>query len=139
MNYNRSANNIWGTRLTSVNATPLLIAEFGLFVSQPENFVELIATIGWSGIPIPSGGDQAEVEFVITQDNIRVVSTQEEPPGDTSGGDADIFQTTTFQGVLTNIPTGHHVYRLFITNLDTTQSDIFVLGPVTMSGKVIAP
>ena len=99
--------------------------------------MELIATIGWSGDP--NLDIQGDVEFFITQDNIRVVSNQEEILVDPNDLSADILQTTTFQGVLTNVSTGHHVYRLFISNLEPLNGVIFVVGPVTMSGKVIAP
>ncbi|UQD51864.1 hypothetical protein C0971_07280 [Bacillus methanolicus] len=137
LNYNRSANNIANSASTPFVGTPLLLAEFGLFVPQATNFVELIATVGWSSVPSALEPNQSEVEFFINQDNIRVVSTREEAP--TDGSDPPLFVTTTFQGVLTNVSTGHHVYQLFAQNLQDTQSSTTIVGPVTISGKVIGP
>lgn len=139
LNYNRSANNIALSDATPFVGTPLLLAEFGLFVPQATNFVELIATIGWDGIPGAVEPNQSEVEFFITQDNIRVVSAQEEVAADGAAMDANTFVTTTFQGVLTNVSTGHRVYRLFAQNLAPVQSTTTIRGPVTISGKVIGP
>lgn len=140
LNYNRSANNISTSAVIPVNTgTPVLLAELGLFVPQAVNFIELIATIGWSAFPGTGGANQSEMLFFITQDNIVVASTGEEPPEDVSGGDANIFVTTTFQGVLTNVPPGHHVYRLFAQNLEPGQSDVNIEGPVTISVKAIGP
>ncbi|MFT9847783.1 hypothetical protein [Aneurinibacillus sp. REN35] len=140
LNYNRSANNISDSATIPVNtSTPVLLAELGLFVPQAVNFIELIATIGWSSDPGAVEANQSNMLFFITQDDIVVASTREESPDDAGGGDLDLFITTTFQGVLTNVATGHHVYRLFAQNLEPGQSIVNIEGPVTISVKAIGP
>ena len=141
LNYNRSANNISRSGPFSlIPGTPLLLAEFGLFVPQSVNFIELISTVGWEAFTDTVGpGLQSEISFFITQDNVVVFSTHEEAPGDPVTIDGNLSVTTSFQGVLTNVATGHHVYRLFVQNLEPTQNTNMVIGPVTISGKVIGP
>ncbi|EGW37248.1 hypothetical protein [Desulfosporosinus sp. OT] len=138
VNYNRSLlTNLTNTTGIVLSGVPLLILEFGLFVAQATNFVELLTTIGWT-VTNPSllEPDQPIIELTILQDGVLVASINQESIQD--GGDEPLENLTTFQAVLTNVPVGHHVYQLFASNLQTAQGTITIIGPANISGKVIS-
>ena len=137
LNYNRSiltnlADSV-GVVLTGLDQ---LILEFGLFVPQASNFVELLSTIGWA-VTNPSiiEPDQPTIVLTILQDGVIVASVNQESIED--GADTDLEMVTTLQAVLTNVPVGHHVYQLFARNIQTSQGTISITGPANISGKVI--
>lgn len=138
LNYNRSIltnfSNSFAIVLTGVDQ---IILEFGLFVAQPLNFIELLTTIGWvvTGVT-PIEPDQPIIELRIQQDGVDVASINQESIED--GADTPLENLTTFQAVLTNIPVGHHVYRLIARNLQPSQGTITIIGPANISGKVIS-
>jgi len=139
LNYNRSiVTNEVDTAGFSVELTGVdqLILEFGLFVPQASNFIELLSTIGWQVTsPSPVEPDQATIALTIKQDGTVVATVDQESIED--GPDTDLEMVTTFQAVLTNVPVGHHVYQLFARNLQTDQGTITLTGPANISGKVI--
>jgi len=114
-----------------------LILQFGLFVAQPLNFVELLTTMGWTVTGVsPLEPDQPIIELTIQQDGVVVASINQESIED--GADTPLENLTTFQAVLTNVPAGHHVYQLLARNLQTTQGTITIIGPANISGKAIS-
>ncbi|HBW34038.1 hypothetical protein [Desulfosporosinus sp. BICA1-9] len=137
LNYNRSIlTNFANSSAIVLTGIDQIILEFGLFVAQPINFVELLTTIGWdvTGVsPVPP--DQPIIELTIHQDGIPVASINQESIQD--GSDSPLENLTTFQAVLTNVAAGHHVYRLLARNLQTAQGTITITGPANISGKVI--
>ncbi|MCO1601774.1 hypothetical protein [Desulfosporosinus nitroreducens] len=138
LNYNRSIlTNEAYTSAIVLTGTDQLILEFGLFVSQAQNFIELLTTMGWivTGTS-PLEPDQPIIELTIQQDNVVVASINQESIED--GADTPLENLTTFQAVLTNVPAGHHVYQLFARNLQTAQGTITIIGPANISGKVIS-
>ena len=44
---------------------------------------------------------------------------------------------TTFQTTLTNVATGHRIYKVYATNAQLSQGDITLVGPINISAKVI--
>jgi len=138
LNYNRSIltneANSFSVVLTGVDQ---LILEFGLFVPQGVNFVELLSTVGWevtdTSVLEP---DQPTIALTIQQDGVVVASALQESIED--GADEDLEMVTTLQAVLTNVPAGHHVYQLFARNTQTAQGTITISGPANISGKVIS-
>ncbi|KJS47736.1 MAG: hypothetical protein VR66_18115, partial [Peptococcaceae bacterium BRH_c23] len=110
LNYNRSIlTNFANSSAIVLTGIDQIILEFGLFVAQPINFVELLTTIGWdvTGVsPVPP--DQPIIELTIHQDGIPVASINQESIQD--GSDSPLENLTTFQAVLTNVAAGHHVY-----------------------------
>lgn len=138
VNYNRSLlTNLTGTSAIVLSGVEALILQFGLFVSPATNFIELLATIGWTITGVsPVEPDQAIIELTIKQDGVIVASINQESIED--GPDTPLENLTTFQAVLTNVPVGHHVYQLFARNLQTAQGTITIIGPANISGKVIS-
>ncbi|MHB8075341.1 hypothetical protein [Desulfosporosinus fructosivorans] len=113
-----------------------LILEFGLFVSQAQNFVELLATIGWQVTgSSPVEPNQPTIVLTIEQDGVVVASVNQESIQD--GADEDLEMVASLQAVLTNVLVGHHVYQLFARNSQTAQGLITITGPANISGKVI--
>jgi len=56
-----------------------LILEFGLFVPQAQNFIELLTTIGWTVTNVnPLEPDQPIIELTIQQDGVAVASINQE-------------------------------------------------------------
>lgn len=137
LNYNRSLlTNQAYTSAIVLTGTDQLILEFGLFVPQAQNFIELLATVGWIVTdPALLEPDQPVIELTIEQDAAVVASINQESIED--GPDTPLENLTTFQAVLTNVPVGHHVYRLFARNLMPAQGTITIIGPANISGKVI--
>ncbi|SHI91949.1 hypothetical protein [Desulfosporosinus lacus] len=138
LNYNRSIlTNQANTSAIVLTGIDQLILEFGLFVSQAINFVELLTTVGWivTGTS-PLEPNQPIIELTIQQDGVVVASINQESIQD--GGDTPLENLSTFQAVLTNVPAGHHVYQLFARNLQTVQGTITINGPANISGKVIS-
>ena len=138
LNYNRSIlTNFANSTAIVLTGIDQLILEFGLFVDQPLNFIELLTTIGWvvtdTSILEP---DQPIIELTIQQDGVLVASINQESVED--GADTPLENLSTFQAVLTNVPVGHHVYQLFARNLQTAQGTITIIGPANISGKVIS-
>lgn len=138
LNYNRSLlSNQADTSAIVLTDVNQLILEFGLFVSQAQNFVELLTTIGWVVTNTsPLEPDQAIIELTIQQDGVDVASINQESIED--GADTPLENLSTFQAVLTNVPAGHHVYQLFARNQQITQGTITIIGPANISGKVIS-
>ncbi|MEL1133841.1 hypothetical protein AAC978_01545 [Desulfitobacterium sp. THU1] len=136
LNYNRSLlTNQVDTTFLPLTGLETLVLEFGLFVPQSVNFVELLTSVGWEVVN-PVGSLQPTIRLVVLQDGIAVASVHQESVVD--GEDADLEMTTSFQAVLTNVPAGHHVYRLLASNLQPAQGDIVISGPANISGKVIS-
>jgi len=138
LNYNRSLlTNFAESSAIVLNAFEQLILEFGLFVDQPTNFIELLTTVGWdvTGVSILPP-NQPIIELTILQDGVPVASINQESIS--NGEDSPLENLTTFQAVLTNVAAGHHVYQLFARNLQTTQGTITIAGPANISGKVIS-
>ncbi|MGE4273843.1 MAG: hypothetical protein ACRKFN_12895 [Desulfitobacterium sp.] len=136
LNYNRSLlTNQVDTTFLPLTGLETLVLEFGLFVPQSVNFVELLTSVGWEVVN-PIGSLQPTIRLVVLQDGIAVASVHQESVVD--GEDADLEMTTSFQAVLTNVPAGHHVYRLLASNLQPAQGDIVISGPANISGKVIS-
>ncbi len=138
LDYNRSIlTNFAYSSAIVLTGTDQLILEFGLFVPQPQNFIELLTTIGWivTNVSI-SEPDQPILELTIQQDGVVVASINQESIED--GGDTPLENLTTFQAVLTNVLSGHHVYQLFARNLQPAQGTITIIGPANISGKVIS-
>ncbi|MCB8815619.1 hypothetical protein [Desulfosporosinus shakirovi] len=138
LNYNRSIlTNQTNTSAIVLTGIDQLILEFGLFVSQALNFVELLTTVGWTVTdPSPLEPDQPIIELTIQQDGVVVASINQESIE--NGSDTPLENLSTFQAVLTNVPAGHHVYQLFARNLQTVQGTITIIGPANISGKVIS-
>jgi len=138
LNYNRSilTNFVYSSSIV-LTGVDQLILQFGLFVAQPLNFVELLTTMGWTVTGVsPVEPNQPIIELTIQQDGVVVASINQESIGD--AGDTPLENLTTFQAVLTNVPAGHHVYQLFARNLQTIQGTITIIGPANISGKVIS-
>jgi len=138
LNYNRSIlTNFANSTAIVLTGTDQLILQFGLFVAQPLNFIELLTTMGWvvTGVS-PLEPDQPIIELTIQQDGVVVASINQESIED--GADTPLENLTTFQAVLTNVPAGHHVYQLLARNLQTTQGTITIIGPANISGKAIS-
>ena len=138
INYNRSLlTNQANTTAIVLSGVDQLILQFGLFVPQALNFVELLTTIGWvvTGVS-PLEPDQALIELTIQQDGVVVASINQESIED--GPDTPLENQTTFQAVLTNVSVGHHIYQLFARNLQPAQGTITIIGPANISGKVIS-
>jgi len=138
LDYNRSIlTNFTASTAIVLNAFEQLILEFGLFVEQPLNFVELLTTVGWAvtGVSLLPP-NQPIIELSILQDGVLVASINQESIE--NGEDSPLENLTTFQAVLTNVAAGHHVYQLFARNLQTTQGTITITGPANISGKVIS-
>ena len=137
LNYNRSLlSNQANTSAIVLTGIEQLILQFGLFVSQAQNFVELLSTVGWvvtGSSPIEP--DQPILELRIKQDGVVVASVNQESIQD--GEDEPLENLATFQAVLTNVAVGHHVYELFALNLQPEQGTITITGPANISGKVI--
>jgi len=138
LNYNRSIlTNFSNSSAIVLTGIDQLILEFGLFVDQPLNFIELLTTIGWTVTGTsPLEPDQPIIELTIQQDGVVVASINQESIED--GADTPLENLTTFQAVLTNVAAGHHVYQLFARNLQTAQGTITIIGPANISGKVIS-
>ena len=138
LNYNRSLlTNLANTTAIVLTGTNQLILQFGLFVDQPTNFIELLTTIGWAVTNVSIlEPNQPIIELTIEQDGVPVASINQESIED--GGDEPLENLTTFQAVLTNVAVGHHVYQLFARNLQTAQGTITIIGPANISGKVIS-
>jgi len=135
LNYNRSLlTNLADSTNVALTGVDTLILEFGLFVSQATNFVELQTTIGWEVVNTLLTL-QPTIQLTIRQDGGIVASANQESVPD--GEDEDLEMVTTFQAVLTNVPAGHHVYQLFARNTQAAQGDISITGPANISGKVI--
>jgi hypothetical protein len=137
LNYNRSLlSNQTNTSAIVLTGIEQLILQFGLFVPQAQNFVELLSTVGWVVTsPSPIAPDQPILELRIKQDGVVVASINQESIQD--GEDEPLENLATFQGVLTNVAVGHHVYELFALNLQPEQGTITITGPANISGKVI--
>ena len=119
--------------LTAANQ---LVLEFGLFVPQTPNFVELLTTAGWTVTNVsPVEPNQPTLMLTITQDGVPVATSDQESIEDR--GDEPLENLATFQAVLTNVPTGFHVYRLFARNIQPAQGTITITGPTNISAKVI--
>jgi hypothetical protein len=137
-NYNRALlTNLANTTAIVLSSVPLLILEFGLFVTPALNFIELLATIGWTVTnPAPPGQpNQPIIELTILQDGVLVASINQESIENSQ--DEPLENLSTFQAVLTNVPVGHHVYQLFARNLQPAQGTITIISPANISGKVI--
>lgn len=135
INYNRSIlTNIVDTFSVVLTGVDQLILQFGLFVPQATNFIELLASIGWQ-VTDPVATLQPTIELTIEQDGVVVARARQESISD--GEDVDLEMVTTFQAVLTNVPVGHHVYSLFARNTQTNQGIITITGPANITGKVI--
>jgi len=135
LNYNRSLlTNLADSTNVALTGADTLILQFGLFVPQATNFVELQTTIGWQVVNTVLTL-QPTIQLTIRQDDGIVASANQESVPD--GEDEDLEMVTTFQAVLTNVPVGHHVYQLFARNIQPGQGDIFINGPANISGKVI--
>lgn len=136
VSYNRSLlTNEVDTFSIQLTAFDQLILQFGLFVPQATNFVELLASIGWQ-VTATVGTLQPTIALTILQDGFVVGSTHQESVPD--GEDEDLEMSTMFQAVLTNVPVGHHVYSLFASNLQPDQGTISITGPANITGKVIS-
>lgn len=137
VNYNRSLlTNEANTSGIILSGVDQLILQFGLFVPQATNFVELLATIGWSVSNVSIlPPDQPILQVIIQQDGVVVASINQESISD--GADSPLENLSTFQAVLTDVPAGHHVYQLFALNLQPVQGTITIIGPANVSGKVI--
>lgn len=138
LNYNRSLlSNLANSSAVVLTGVDQLILQFGLFVPQAQNFIELLTTIGWTATGIsPVPPDQPIIELTIQQDGVVVASINQESIQD--GADSPLENLSTFQAVLTNVPVGHHVYSVFARNLQTAQGTITIIGPANISGKVIS-
>lgn len=102
LNYNRSIlTNFAFSSAIVLTGTDQLILQFGLFVNQPQNFIELLTTIGWvvTGV-ILLEPDQAIIELTIQQDGVVVASINQESIED--GAHTPLENLTTFQAVLTS-------------------------------------
>lgn len=139
VNYNRSLLSNFANSSTFVlTATNQLVLEFGLFVPQTPNFIELLTTVGWSVTNVsPVEPNQPTLMLTITQDGVPVATSDQESIEDR--GDEPLENLATFQAVLTNVPTGFHVYRLFAANIQPAQGTITITGPTNISAKVITP
>ncbi|SDG08055.1 hypothetical protein [Desulfosporosinus hippei] len=137
LNYNRSIlTNEAYTSAIVLNDFEQLILQFGLFVPQSTNFIELLTTIGWTVTNVtPLEPDQPIIALTILQDGLVVASINQESIED--GSDTPLENLSTFQAVLTDVAAGHHVYQLFARNLQTSQGTITIIGPANISGKVI--
>ncbi|MGE5582205.1 MAG: hypothetical protein ACM3X9_06675 [Bacillota bacterium] len=137
VNYNRSLlTNFANTSSFVLTGTNQLILEFGLFVPQSTNFIELLTTVGWSVTNVsPTEPNQPTLQLTITQDGVPVASADQESIED--GADSPLENLASFQAVLTNVPAGHHVYRLLALNLMPAQGTITITGPTNISAKVI--
>ncbi|AFQ45543.1 hypothetical protein [Desulfosporosinus meridiei] len=138
LNYNRSIlTNEAYTSAVVLDGFDQLILQFGLFVSQSTNFVELLTSVGWIVTNVnPLEPDQPIIALTILQDGLVVASINQESIED--GADTPLENLSTFQAVLTNVAAGHHVYQLFARNLQTSQGTITLIGPANISGKVIS-
>ncbi|EHQ87709.1 hypothetical protein [Desulfosporosinus youngiae] len=137
LNYNRSiVTNVADSFGIVLTGDDQLILQFGLFVPQGVNFIELLSTIGWevTGVSIVEP-DQPTIAISILQDGAVVATANQESIED--GADEDLEMVTTFQAVLTDVPVGHHVYQLFARNTQPEQGTITITGPANISGKVI--
>lgn len=137
LNYNRSLlSNFANSSAVVLTGADQLILEFGLFVPQTPNFVELLTTVGWSVTNVSSvEPNQPTLMLTITQDGVPVATSDQESIED--GPDSPLENLSTFQAVLTNVPTGFHVYRLLARNLMPAQGTITITGPTNISAKVI--
>ncbi|HEX7713215.1 MAG TPA: hypothetical protein VF531_04270 [Bacillota bacterium] len=137
VNYNRSLLSNFANSSTFVlTAANQLVLEFGLFVPQTPNFVELLTTAGWTVTNVsPVEPNQPTLMLTITQDGVPVATSDQESIEDR--GDEPLENLATFQAVLTNVPTGFHVYRLFARNIQPAQGTITITGPTNISAKVI--
>lgn len=137
VNYNRSLLSNFANSSTFVlTAANQLVLEFGLFVPQTPNFVELLTTAGWTVTNVsPVEPNQPTLMLTITQDGVPVATSDQESIEDQ--GDEPLENLATFQAVLTNVPTGFHVYRLFARNIQPAQGTITITGPTNISAKVI--
>ncbi|MFC5653673.1 hypothetical protein ACFPYJ_32045 [Paenibacillus solisilvae] len=125
INYNRARlNNITnGTVVTLTPATsPLLLLTMGIYVAAPVSFLEIMSSVGFE-----------------TPDNDTLVTVRVDVDFVTQGA-SDVFiatpnsQQLTFHTILENLTVGHHVIQLFAS----TDADIGIDGPVTMSAWVLA-
>ena len=138
VNYNRSL--LANTRNSSsipVTSTPQRVLEFGLFVENPVNFVELLTTIGWRATRtsfVPSG-ENATLLIEVRLDGVTVGSTTQEAVAEERQNMIDM--STTFQTVLTNVTAGHRVFQVFVSNTLPSRGTITLTGPANISGKVI--
>lgn len=138
LNYNRSIlTNFANSTAIVLSGVDQLILQFGLFVDQPTNFIELLTSVGWvvTGVSVLPP-DQPILELTILQDGVLVASINQESIEDTL--DSPLENLTTFQAVLTNVAVGHHVYQLFARNVQPAQGTITLIGPANISGKVIS-
>lgn len=135
--YNRSfQTNLDNGVAIPVSETPLKILEFGLQVVNPVNFVELITTVGWSVTDVTfTPPDQPVLRLEVRRDDVIVGSAEQESVSNSE--DEPLQMTTTFQTILTNVPTGHRIIRVFASNPQDLQGDITLTGPVNITGKVI--
>lgn len=138
VNYNRSLiTNLANTTAVVLSGVPLLILEFGLFVTPPTNFIELLATIGWAVTGVtPPEPNQPIIELTIV-DSVSGLVASINQESISNGPDTPLENLATLQAVLTNATVGHHVYQLFARNLQPAQGTITIIGPANISGKVI--
>lgn len=135
--YNRSfLTNFDNGVAVPIDSTPMLILEFGLDVTDEDNFVELLTTVGWEVTNVTATPpDQPILRLVVRMDGVIVGSAEQESISNDE--DTPLEMTTTFQTVLTDITTGSHAIQVFASNPQDLQGDITLTGPVNISGKVI--
>ena len=139
INYNRSIlTNLRNGVSIPVTSTPRRIMEFGLFIDNPVNFVELLTTVGWDVTNVESRSNQPNqptLQIEVRMDGTTVGSTTQESISNNE--DEPLEMTTKFQTVLTNVSAGHHVFQVFVSNTQPEQGDITISGPANVSGKLI--
>jgi hypothetical protein len=115
----------------TVPASPgnIKLAEFGLSIPNPSNFVELTATVGWQatlGNPV--------VLFKIFRGTQIIFTTTDEIDLTLANTKTLAFNTVDF-----NVPTGQQKYTLTVelTNDLPLLNSAAVIGPVTFSGFAI--
>ena len=99
INYNRSIlTNLRNGVSIPVTSTPRRIMEFGLFIDNPVNFVELLTTVGWDVTNVESRSNQPnqptlQIEF--RMDGTTVGSTTQESISNNE--DEPLEMTTNFK------------------------------------------
>ena len=137
INYNRSIlSNLANSSDVVLTDTPQLLLEFGLFVAQAQNFIELLSTVGWTAESRKN--KQPTLQLRILQDGVLVASIRQDAAGGEEESKSPTNNLSTFQAVLTNVPVGERVYQLFALNENPRRGSITVTGPVNITGKVIA-
>ncbi|WP_458122695.1 hypothetical protein [Paenibacillus sp. Z3-2] len=134
LNYNRAA---LTKPIIPVGTDPTLFLEFGLYVPQASNFVELIATFCWNAT-LEGNINSPRIFIEITQDDVPI-DLNIAQDSSTGFDDTLTLNVTTFQQILTDVPTGHHVYKLYARNLQPAEGSIIAVNLVNLSGKVIGP